>query len=115
MPAKITIRLQDGNVIEHEVQDYPGLASHPFTWEDSVEKFDRLVAGRVGEGLSGEIKDAVRSLENIQVRDLTKLLGSVRAESAGTPVQAKERPPGNAQFQPRTAPPGSDTTHSSSV
>jgi 2-methylcitrate dehydratase len=31
MPAKITIRLQDGNVIEHEVQDYPGLASHPFT------------------------------------------------------------------------------------
>ena len=52
MPAKITIRLQDGTVIEHEVQDYPGLASHPFTWEDSVEKFDRLVAGRVDEGLS---------------------------------------------------------------
>jgi 2-methylcitrate dehydratase len=77
MPAKITIRLQDGNVIEHEVQDYPGLASHPFTWEDSVEKFDRLVAGRVDAGLSGEIKDAVRSLENIRVRDLTQLLGSL--------------------------------------
>jgi 2-methylcitrate dehydratase len=79
MPAKITIRLQDGKVIEHEVQDYPGLASHPFTWEDSVEKFDRLVAGRVDEGLSGEIKDAVRSLENIQVRDLTNLLGHLKA------------------------------------
>ena len=51
MPAKITVRLQDGKVIEHEVQDYPGLASHPFTWEDSVEKFDRLVAGRADEGL----------------------------------------------------------------
>src|SRR5208282_3696922 len=25
MPAKITVRLQDGKVIEHEVQDYPGL------------------------------------------------------------------------------------------
>jgi 2-methylcitrate dehydratase len=114
MPARITIRLQDGKLIEHEVRDYPGLASHPFTWEDSVEKFDRLVAGRVDEGLSREIKDAVRSLENIQVRDLTKLLGSVRVESAGTPVQAKERPPGNFQFRPRTAPPGS-TTHSSSI
>jgi len=79
MPAKITVRLSDGKIVEHEVQDYPGLASHPFTWEDSVEKFDRLVAGRIDEGLSREIKDAVRSSENIQVRDLMKLLGSVRA------------------------------------
>jgi 2-methylcitrate dehydratase len=79
MPAKITVRLQDGATIEHEVQDYPGLASHPFTWEDSVEKFDRLVAGRADEGLCREIKDAVRSLENIQVRDLMQLLGRVTA------------------------------------
>jgi 2-methylcitrate dehydratase len=79
MPAKITVRLQDGKVIEHEVQDYPGLASRPFTWEQSVEKFDRLVAGRADKGLSEEIKDAVRSLESIQVRDLMPLLGRVRA------------------------------------
>src|SRR6202047_3024289 len=44
MPAKITIRLQDGNVIEHEDRDYPGLAPHPFTWVDAVGKFDSLVA-----------------------------------------------------------------------
>jgi 2-methylcitrate dehydratase len=79
MPAKITVRLRDGTVIEHEVQDYPGLASRPFTWEDSARKFDRLVAGRADEGLCREIKDAVRSLENIQVRDLMKLLGRVKA------------------------------------
>src|SRR5271154_4737698 len=79
MPAKITVRLQNGKVIEHEVQDYPGLASHPFTWEDSVEKFDNLMAGRVDEGLCQEIKDAIRSLENIQVRDLMKLLVRVEA------------------------------------
>ena len=78
MPAKITVRLSDGKIVEHEVQDYPGLASHPFTWEESVEKFDALVAGRVDEGLSGEIKDAARSVENIQVRDLIKLLGAVK-------------------------------------
>src|ERR1700741_1389718 len=52
MPAKIIVRLQDGTVIEHEVQDYPGLASHPFAWEDSVEKFDRLVDGRADESVS---------------------------------------------------------------
>jgi 2-methylcitrate dehydratase len=75
MPARITVRLQDGSVIEHEVQDYPGLASRPFTWEDSVAKFDTLVAGRIDQGLCREIKEAVQSLETIQARDLTNLLG----------------------------------------
>jgi hypothetical protein len=84
MPAKITVRLQDGKVIEHQVQDYPGLASRPFTWDDSVEKFDRLVAGRVDEGLGCEIKDAVRSVENIRVRDLMKLLGRATASKPET-------------------------------
>src|ERR1700730_8863955 len=82
MPAKISVRLQDGQVIEHEVQDFPGLASHPFTWECSVEKFDRLAAGRIDEGLSQEIKDAVRSLENIRVADLMALLGPVKGVTA---------------------------------
>src|ERR1700758_1435613 len=80
MPAKIIVRLQGGRVIEHEVPDYPGLASHPFTWEDSVEKFDNLVTGRADDGLFREIKDAVRSLENIQVKDLMKLLGQIKVE-----------------------------------
>ena len=82
MPAKIAVRLQDGQVIAHEVQDFPGLASHPFTWEGSVEKFDRLVAGRVDEGLCREIKDAVHSLESIQVADLMALLGRVKGITA---------------------------------
>jgi 2-methylcitrate dehydratase len=79
MPAKITIRLKDGKVIEHEVADYPGLASHPFTWEESVQKFDKLVSGRIDDRLSGQIKDAVRSLENIRVGDLMALLGRVKS------------------------------------
>ena len=89
MPAKIIVRMQDGNVIEHEVRDYPGLATHPFTWEDAVQKFDTLVAGRVDKGLAAEIKDAARSMENIQVRDLMKLLGSVKAgQKTASPSKA---------------------------
>ena len=88
MPAKITIGLQDGTVIEHQVQDYPGLASHPFTWEESVEKFDTLAAGRVDAGLSREIKDAVLSLESIQVRDLVNLLSYARTPSEEPMVRA---------------------------
>jgi 2-methylcitrate dehydratase len=85
MPAKITVRLQDGAVIEHEVQDFPGMPSDPFTWEDSVEKFDRLVGGRVDASVSREIKDAVRSLESIQVKDLMQLLGRVTSGKRATP------------------------------
>jgi 2-methylcitrate dehydratase len=88
MPAKITIGLQDGTVIEHQVQDYPGLASHPFTWEESVKKFDTLAAGRVDAGLSREIKDAVLSLESIQVRDLVNLLSYARTPSEEPRVRA---------------------------
>ena len=45
---------------------------------DAVEKFDRLAVGRVEESLSGEIKDAVHSLESIRVADLMELLVHVR-------------------------------------
>ena len=69
--------MENGTTFEHEVKDFPGLPSHPFTWKDSVEKFDRLVAGRIDGSLSEDIKDAVRSLESIQVKDLTKLLNHV--------------------------------------
>jgi 2-methylcitrate dehydratase len=79
MPAKIRIKLKDGKTIDHEVQDYPGLASHPFTWEESVDKFDLLVSSRLDQGLRGEIKDAVYSIESIQVKDLMKLLGHIKA------------------------------------
>jgi 2-methylcitrate dehydratase len=85
MPAKITVRLQDGAVIEYEVQNFPGMPSDPFTWEDSVEKFDRLVAGRADESVSREIKDAVRSLESIQVKNLMQLLGRVTSGKRAAP------------------------------
>jgi 2-methylcitrate dehydratase len=79
MPAKVVVRLQDGTVVQNEVQGFPGMPYDPFTWEDSVEKFDRLVAGRADEGVSREIKDAVRSLETIQVADLMEPLRKVKA------------------------------------
>jgi 2-methylcitrate dehydratase len=79
MPAKITIRLKDGTTFSREVQDFPGMPSHPFTWDDVTSKFDQLVAGRIGSDLANEIKDAVRSLEHIGVSDLMTLLARVPA------------------------------------
>lgn len=79
MPAKITVRLIDGTTFSHEVRDYPGMPSNPYTWADVVGKFDQLVAGRIDSDLANQIKESVRSLERIQVKDLIALLARVRA------------------------------------
>ncbi len=57
------------------------MPSRPFTWEDEVEKFDRLVARRIDATLSQEINEAVRTLEGIQVKDLMELLSRVQVAS----------------------------------
>jgi hypothetical protein len=82
MPAKITVRLKEGTTFSREVQDYPGMPSHPFSWADTVGKFDQLVAGRVDTDLANQIEDAVRSVENIQVKDLMTLLHAFRSADA---------------------------------
>jgi len=78
MPAKITVRLRDGTTFSREVRDFPGMPSHRFTWDDIVGKFDQLVAGSIDSDLASEIKEAVRSVEQIQVKDLMALLVGVR-------------------------------------
>jgi 2-methylcitrate dehydratase len=79
MPAKITIRLKDGTTFSHEVQDFPGMPSHPFTWDEVTGKFDQLVADRIDNDLATQIKEAVRSIEHIGVSDLMTLLARARA------------------------------------
>jgi 2-methylcitrate dehydratase len=72
--SRMTVKLKNGQSFSHEVSDYPGFPTRPFTWEEIGAKFDKLTTGRVGTQLSRDIKDAVRSLEKIEVSDLTKLL-----------------------------------------
>ena len=79
LASRVTVRLKSGESISHEVSDYPGSANRPFTWKEIEAKFDKLAASHADEELRQEIKDAVRSLENIQVSDLMNLLGQVNA------------------------------------
>src|ERR1700730_5780704 len=73
-PSRITVRLKSGESFSHEVSDYPGFPTPPFTWDQIGAKFEKLAAGHVSAQLGRDIKNAVGSLENIQVSDLTKLL-----------------------------------------
>jgi 2-methylcitrate dehydratase len=76
-PSRMTVRLKSDQSFSHEVSDYPGFPTRPFTWDQIGAKFDTLAAGHVSAQLGRDIKNAVRSLENIQVSDLTKLLAEV--------------------------------------
>jgi 2-methylcitrate dehydratase len=70
----MTVRLKSGQTFSHEVSDYPGFPTRPFTWDDISAKFEKLVEGHVGAQLGRDIMDSVRSLEDVHVADLTKLL-----------------------------------------
>jgi 2-methylcitrate dehydratase len=76
-PSRVIVRLTSGESYTHEVNDYPGFATRPFTWDDIVAKLDDLAADRADEGLRTEIAAAVRSLESIRVKDLMNLLARV--------------------------------------
>ena len=80
VPSRVTVRLKDGKSHTHEVKNYPGFPSWPFTWDEIGAKFDKLVAGRADDAVATEIKAAVRSLETIEVKDLTRLLGRVKVD-----------------------------------
>jgi 2-methylcitrate dehydratase len=80
VPSRVTVSLKDGKSYTYEVESYPGFPTRPFTWDEIDAKFDKLVAGRADNSLATEIKAAVRSLESIQVKDLMKLLGRVKAD-----------------------------------
>jgi 2-methylcitrate dehydratase len=83
MPARVTVQLTNGQSYTHEVKDYPGFPTRPFTWDDVVAKFNKLVGDRADAGLRKNIQGAVLSLESIQVKDLMQLLGQVRSRGGG--------------------------------
>ena len=77
IPSRVTVRLKNGESFTHEVSDYPGAYTRPFTWEEIEAKFDKLAASHATEKSRQKIKNAVRSLDNIQVSDLMKVLSEL--------------------------------------
>ena len=75
--ARVTITLNDGSKLTHEVSNYPGMPSHPFSWKDSVDKFDLLTEGNISHSLSTDLKQIVKELENHSTKDLFAILSKV--------------------------------------
>ena len=78
LPSRVTVRLQNGGSFTHEISDYAGAPTRPFTWKEIEAKFDKLAAGHATEKSCQKIKNAVRSLEDIQVSDLMTILSELK-------------------------------------
>lgn len=76
--TKITIELNTGGELTHEVTFYPGMPSHPFTWNDCVEKFDKLTHGYIDSALANELKDLVKNIQDHTVTDLFEILSKIK-------------------------------------
>jgi len=83
MPCRITITLNDGQVLSKEKRDYEGFRTRPMQWETAVKKFEQLTQPHISASLQNEIEDSVQHLENIRIRDLTTLLEMVKKARIG--------------------------------
>ena len=74
LPSRVTVRLKSGQSFTHEISDYAGAPTRPFTRKEIDAKFDKLAVGHATEESREKVKNAVRSLEDIQVSGLMKIL-----------------------------------------
>lgn len=81
MPCRIILTLSSGRVLVKEKRDYVGFRTRPMSWEDVVNKFERLSAPYADPGLRREVEEAVANLETIQVAELTRLLARAQVRA----------------------------------
>jgi len=77
LPCRITVRLKGGTILMKEKRDYEGFYTRSLSWERVVLKFNSLCAPSLDKSLREKIVRATAHLEEIDVADLTRLLGKV--------------------------------------
>jgi 2-methylcitrate dehydratase PrpD len=74
--ARVHVVTRDGREFSREESDYEGSPTRPMSWERVVEKFHWLAEPFCDEGLRADIVAAVHQIDEIQVAELTGLLGA---------------------------------------
>jgi 2-methylcitrate dehydratase len=85
LPSRVAVRLTSGEWFTHEISDFAGDPIRPFSWNEIDAKFDKLAAGHANEISRQKIKNAVRSLEDMQVSDLMKILSELHKQKHARP------------------------------
>lgn len=80
LPCRVTVRLKGGTILLKEKRDYEGFFTRPLSWESVVQKFNSLCIPYLDKGLREKIVQATAHLEEIEVAELTRLLGKVSSQ-----------------------------------
>jgi 2-methylcitrate dehydratase len=78
MPAKISVHLKDGKVIEEKKEDYKGFYTRPLDWEDIVNKFHLLGRDSTDGAMRNDLIAVIANLENEPISRLTDLLSQIK-------------------------------------
>lgn len=74
MPARIEVTLEDGTTHRVAKDDFSGHPNNPMSWDQIEDKFTTMTDDRYDRSRQREIIDTVRTLEDHDVSDLTRLL-----------------------------------------
>jgi 2-methylcitrate dehydratase len=77
MPTTVRLRIKDGRAFETAQRDYEGFFTRPMSWNQVVEKFERLSEPFTDQGLRRDLVLTVEHLESEPVERLTGLLSHV--------------------------------------
>lgn len=74
----LPITQMNGTVTTYEVSNYPGMPCWPFTWEESVDKFDCLTKGYINPVLAEKLTKVVKDIEIRSIKDLVDILTGIK-------------------------------------
>jgi len=87
MKTKVDIKYTNGKTLSCRKEDYKGFYTRPLSWENTVEKFNRLTDGVVSPAQQWKIIDTVHNIDNLPVSALLDVI-CIEKAPAEIPVNA---------------------------
>jgi 2-methylcitrate dehydratase len=81
--AKVAVRLKNGETLQCEKEDYHGFYTRPFSWEDTINKFNRLTKDLIDENRRQALIEVISNLEDNG--RLEKLIELICIQTAADP------------------------------
>jgi 2-methylcitrate dehydratase len=82
MACRIEIETNDGTIFSVEKQDYEGFTTNPASWDVLLKKYYYLTQN-IDKQLADKIATTIQHIDEIEIIELTSLLGQVRVLNGG--------------------------------
>lgn len=91
MPCRITLHTRNANHLVKEKSDYEGFYTYPMSFETVVKKFSALTAPILEDRLRQRLVETMAHLDEVPVREFTRLLEQVRIRAMAAHTGLKRR------------------------